>query len=330
MGIHFLIIILFCITCSFSRNSKDIVVPEIDKFTFTLNKQKIEIIPIDTGRIQFKDCHFSNCLSDDTSYPRRLLSIVSSSEPALEKLPIYTFLIKHPTGNFLIDTGGDLDWDNDESWSCSARGRFLSKKIAKVEVTPNQDILYNLRKYNPENDINSIIITHGHFDHTANLKRIQSKNKFIGEGDLINGDKIGTIECKFLSGIDLKKVNKKERISSDTDKINILFDQTPIYLTEDNSLRIYSVPGHTPGSLVVTLKTDQGDLFFIGDISFQDTEIEENSIVPGMHFSIKMVRDIHTRLRSYIKTNTSLLIPSHDKNINHKINQFRNSNLNKK
>jgi N-acyl homoserine lactone hydrolase len=323
MRFSLILVTLFYINCSFSKNSKDIVVPENNIFTFTLNKKKIEIIPIDTGRIQIKDCHFSNCLSDDNSYPRRLFSVVSSSEPASEKLPIYAYLIKHPLGNFLIDTGGDIDWDNDESWSCSTRGRFLSKKIAKVEVNPNQDILFNLKKYNSENDINSIIITHGHFDHTANLKRIDAKYKYIGEGDILNGDKIGAIECKFLSGLDLKKVNKKDILTNDNDKINILFEQTPFYLTKDNSLRIYSVPGHTPGSLVISLKTDQGDIFFIGDISFKDTEIEENSNVPGMHFNIKMIREVHTKLREYTKVNTSLLVPSHDKDINLKINKFR-------
>lgn len=320
-----LLLFFICIArCSFKRDSLDISVPKDRQFAFSLNQKKIEIIPIDTGRIQIKDCHFTNCLTDDSSYPRRLLSVVSSSEPAIEKLPIYSFLIKHPQGNFLIDTGGDIDWDNEESWECSARGKFLSKKIAKVEVRPDQDILNNLKKYNVIDSIEGIVITHGHFDHTANLKRINAKSKYIGEGDILNGDKIGTIECKFLSGVELTKVNRIELLPNDNDKINVFFEQTPIYLTDDKSLRIYSVPGHTPGSLVISLKTDQGDLFFIGDISFTDTEIEENSPVPGMHFNIKMVRNIHKQLRLLKDSNNSLVIPSHDKYITEKIEQFRN------
>jgi predicted transcriptional regulator len=47
--------------------------------------------------------------------------------------------------------------------------------------------------------------------------------------------------------------------------------------------------------------------------------LEKVANVLGMHFNIKMIREVHTSLRSYIKKNSSLLIPSHDKDKNNLI-----------
>jgi glyoxylase-like metal-dependent hydrolase (beta-lactamase superfamily II) len=277
---------------------------------------------IDTGSIQIKQCHFENCKDDDSSFPRRLISILLDSKPAPQRLPILTYLIQHPEGNFLIDTGADPDWDNQETWECSPRSHFAAKRIADIQYQQAASLPQELKRLGIQDDLTGIIITHAHFDHTGNLRNLKAEQVIIGKEDLDNHDKIGAVKCKYLEKNNLTPAVLTPPKGGETDEYAAALQSTPVYLTKDKSLRYYVTPGHTPGSLVVVQTTDRGDLVFVGDITFSAEQIKESSPVAGMHFNIPQIRSTHKILRDLSRSGNKLLLPSHEEDISSKISSF--------
>ena len=78
-------------------------------------------------------------------------------------------------------------------------------------------------------------------------------------------------------------------------------------LTSDGTLTALHTPGHTPGSVSVRLRTDQGDVWFTGDTSFTAAGMDPAAPTAGIHSDMRQVRRLQTRLQ-----NAGLLLPSYD------------------
>ncbi|MHA1690247.1 MAG: MBL fold metallo-hydrolase [Candidatus Heimdallarchaeaceae archaeon] len=156
-----------------------------------------------------------------------------------------SFLIKSETGYVLIDAG----YPNKEQklW------RFLKKK-----------------KINPE-EINLVIVTHGHFDHFGSLAKIVEKTKakiIVHENDqeMLKTGKSGEIKLHTKWGKFLEKLMGKRMR-----KIAVTPIEPNIVITDDYSLdehgikgKILHTPGHTDGSVSVVLNSK---IAFIGDLT---------------------------------------------------------------
>jgi hypothetical protein len=74
----------------------------------------IKVTPIQTGTVSIRPHH--HCGEDGHGPIRRKWEMMRDKQ-WIENLPIYTYLIDHPEGNFLIDSG-----DTAESTHSSAMG----------------------------------------------------------------------------------------------------------------------------------------------------------------------------------------------------------------
>ncbi len=314
--------------CSMAGKAKDIAGLTPSEHRFTSNGRPIKVFAIPTGTIQIKHCHHSNCLRDNSSYPRRFLEILFSRKVHEERLPIYAYLIDHPDGRFLVDAGGDKNWNDDASWSCDRRARFVSRRLADVQTPSGTDLVSQLQSLGyDKTKISAAIITHLHFDHTASLPELEVP-AYVGGKDLEAAGIIGAVTCKYFDGVKTIQAERllQPRPEAERTEGDRLFGDS-LSLTSDGNLRIYSTPGHTPGSLSISLNTDQGEIWFIGDTTFDDTAIEPDSKVAGMHFDIRQVRGLHEKLRRMLATQRSLLVPSHDKEISSKLRRFQDQSV---
>lgn len=107
MSVILIVMTIYIMSCATKGSSSDIGELEVTRHEFTVSGKKGAIYAIPSGTIQIKHCHYENCLSEGAPYPFRLIRIFFASEPHDEKLPIYSYLIDHPEGLFLVDGGGD-------------------------------------------------------------------------------------------------------------------------------------------------------------------------------------------------------------------------------
>ena len=82
-------------------------------------------------------------------------------------------------------------------------------------------------------------------------------------------------------------------------------------LKEDGAVVACHTPGHTPGSLSVCIRADQGKVWLCGDSSFDLPGLQESATLAGIHFWPHAVRKEHERLRRELAAG-ALILPSHD------------------
>ncbi|MEO1418812.1 MAG: MBL fold metallo-hydrolase, partial [Bacteroidota bacterium] len=290
--------------------------PQPVKADFTIEGDTVTVHALPTGTIQIKSCHHDGCLPENTPYTRRFGAILQDDQ-FVQPMPIWTYVVQHPKGTFIIDTGGASDWNDPESWSCDPVSGRICRSMARVQILEEEKLEHRLAKAGiQQTDIQAAIITHLHFDHTAGIRMLDIPT-YVGQGDLDNAQNIGSVPCRFLDGAELRGV---EPLLSPKTKESLL--GPALSLTSDKTFRIYHTPGHTPGSLTVELKTDQGEIWFVGDTMFKENDVEEGKSTAGIHTDISAVRTLHGLFRQKKSKGYVLLLPSHDAGVEKNLTNF--------
>ncbi len=282
------------------------------KATLTIDGQPITIHALPTGNVAVKDCHQVNCRDEDSSFPMRMLSIVSDDHFA-PPMPVLSYVIEHPEGIFVVDPGGTEDFTNEDTWECDSFSGHVNRSIVQLDVRSGEALKERFEATNMAlEEIKAVIITHMHVDHTDGLRHLPSTiPTYVGAGDLNAEDKIGATTCRNLAGripISVEPlVFGKEARPGDRAEAALGHGYA---LTEDQRLRVYPTPGHTPGSLSVRLSTDQGELWFIGDTAF-DVEGLTSQETAGIHFDMPGVRAQQALMHSLYEDGHAIF-PSHD------------------
>ncbi|MBN9509174.1 MAG: MBL fold metallo-hydrolase [Alphaproteobacteria bacterium] len=83
-------------------------------------------------------------------------------------LPIFAFLIEHPEGRFLVDTGDT--WRNSVPGYLPRWNPFFTSQVV-IKVAPLEEIGPRLQAMglDPATDIAAVVLTHLHHDHTGGL-----------------------------------------------------------------------------------------------------------------------------------------------------------------
>ena len=138
----------------------------------------IGVTPIQTGWARLKSAQ--KCGRDGRTSFGRKLAIVRDKVWA-GPLPVLAWLVEHPEGRFIIDTGdtaenstpGYLPWWNP----------FFTKMV-EIKVAPVEEIGFRLHAMgiDPARDIAAVILTHYHHDHTGGLHHFPH-TRIIGPRD---------------------------------------------------------------------------------------------------------------------------------------------------
>ena len=190
-------------------------------------------------------------------------------------LNCYAVLVQHPTlGNVLFDTGIDVDWEN--RWP-----RNLAEDYPVHQAFDFKEKLLELGLY--PDDIDTIIISHLHFDHDGNLRMFRGTK--AGKGVIIQeaearhafmranifdpaeikyrGDGYVRHEFNGLDGISYELVNGDVKLADD--------------------LELILLPGHTPGTMGLVVRTENtGTVIFPSDAVYNAINYGPPAVLPGM------------------------------------------------
>lgn len=299
--------------------------PQPTVVELTIDGQPVRVHALPTGTIGIKRCHHDLCVPESAHYLRRFASILADDEFA-EPMPIWTYLVEHPQGRFVIDTGGTEDWADPDAWACDPIAGRVSRSMAQVDVRPGEALVDRLAALDLRpDDLNAAVITHLHFDHTAGIEDL-GVTTYVGQGDLDAARIIGATPCRFLQGAPLVPV---EPLAATTPtRAGDPGDEAlgpGFSLTDDGTLRVYPTPGHTPGSLTVRLQTDQGDLWFVGDTTFDDQALDPAGPTASIHVRFTEVRALQKTLDMLKQQTGALLLPAHDDDAGERLQGFGRS-----
>lgn len=157
------------------------------------------------------------------------------------------YLIRHPKGDFLWDTG----W---EQTLAETPGGLMTNRYHAVMARTLTDQLSDLG-LKPA-DIGKVSISHAHPDHVGNA------NLFAGSTFIVN-----KAEYTAMFSEEARKRPARFKLYNDLEGADTILFETEHDVFGDGLVVIKSMPGHTPGhsALMLRLK-NSGTLLFSGDL----------------------------------------------------------------
>lgn len=227
------------------------------------------------------------------------------------------FLIKHPKGIVLFDTGLgnkiDEQFEKDMPWWGKVIFSYNKGISAKQQIENNMKL---------EPDI--ILLSHSHWDHASGIRDFEKPKILVNEKevDFLKEKHIGSV---FISQFDSVKLN--------TFKLNKTykfkeFDYT-FDLFGDDSLIIVGLEGHTLGQIGLFVKTSTNKkFFFVSDVVWSNFALElesEKFFISSCVTDYDKSRNLETmlKLKNFAINNPEvIIIPTHDANIQDKLGYF--------
>jgi N-acyl homoserine lactone hydrolase len=211
------------------------------------------------------------------------------------------FLIAHPKGNLIWDTGAVPD----DSWTPT--GKMITQHITLADGTKRDaDVDKTLHGqlaeigYAPA-DINYLALSHYHYDHTANANEFAGATWLVRQNErdaMFGGKYSGSLQPSTFSALKNSKT--------------IIIKTADYDVFGDGTVIIKSAPGHTQGHQVLYLKLAKtGGVVLSGDLYHYPAEITLKR-VPTFEFSQDQTRASRVAIDEFLKKNGAQLWIQHD------------------
>lgn len=220
-----------------------------------------------------------------------------------EPLPIWVWVIEHPEGIFLVDTGENANV-NDEGYF-KKEGivvNWFNTTQFKFQVQPSEEIGVQLSKINlSPGKIDTVVLTHLHLDHIDGLKYFKNSEILINEYEWKHPS--FALPSLYPDWFAPKQVNLREEKNS-------VFAKS-LTLTEANDLLVVATPGHTKGHCSVLAITEDYSCLFAGDVTYDQQQLIDEKCA-GAHQDFKLAKSTYDNIKRYAATNKTIYLPSHD------------------
>ncbi len=260
---------------------------------------KIHVLQTGTVRCkQFQLTGASNILS-------RLYQLIFTDKWG-EWMPTYCWLIEHPTGLILVDTG--------ETAQIYEKGYLpdggLYHKAVETRIKPEEEILHQLATigYTPK-DISIVILTHLHGDHIGGLAHFEHCKIYASKTEYEyaiskKGPGNGYFKKNWPAWF------KPELISYDVEAEGNFARSKKI--TEDGKIVLVPTPGHSIGHQSILVKGDTFTTILAGDLTYNEMTLRQE--IADVVLPNKAAKQTVKAMHQYVQHQSCLYLSSHDWN----------------
>ena len=173
-------------------------------------------------------------------------------------LPVSAYLIEHPKGKFLVDTGWARDVSPNGEFDKKAQikplGSVMLYEVNQGRIGLGQCIDEQLLEMGiKDSDIDAVLITHLDCDHANGLKQVKNAKKFMVSADEVKFANKITNKVRYYKGwwegIDLTEFEWNDNQGP----VGKSYD-----LLGDGSIELINIPGHADGLYAVKVKNEEG------------------------------------------------------------------------
>lgn len=168
------------------------------------------------------------------------------------------FLIDHPEGNVLFDTGIHPTLAADPQ---SYESGYAPSVAKAIDMGPDQDVLSHLDRlgYAPA-DVDYLVLSHLHFDHAGLVSAFEDSTVVVVREELRYAFWPEPMQLPYYL---LEEFQCLRTFAFDVTVIT-----EPLDIFGDGTIRAIPTPGHTPGHQVLRVElADHGPLYLAGDLA---------------------------------------------------------------
>jgi N-acyl homoserine lactone hydrolase len=223
-----------------------------------------------------------------------------------EWLPITAWVIEHPEGIIVVDTG--------ETGRTRERGYFPLWQpyywlAVRMDVSSEEEIGPQLRAlgFDPD-EVGKVVLTHLHTDHAGGLHHFPNSTFFVSGEEYRNaqgfaGKVQGYLPHRWPDWFAPQSIDFESRAFGPFEK--------SYRLTEAGDVVIVPTPGHTAGHVSVIVKTAGLSYFLAGDTSYSE-EVLLEGVPDGVSPDVAVAKRTMERILSYAAAEAVVYLPAHD------------------
>ena len=223
-----------------------------------------------------------------------------------EPLPIYAWVIEHPEGPIVIDTGETaraLEPGYFPGWHPFYRYGVREWIRAEDEIGPQLATL----GLSPR-DVRWVVLTHLHTDHAGGLSHFPNAEILVARKEYqtaksLGGKLFGYLPQRWPDWFAPRQIDFQLEP----------FGPFPAHLplTEAGDVILVPTPGHSVGHTSVVLREGEQSIFFAGDTSYTQQLMLEGKI-DGVSSKDSIARQTIQRIQTYTRDTPTVYLPSHD------------------
>jgi glyoxylase-like metal-dependent hydrolase (beta-lactamase superfamily II) len=218
-------------------------------------------------------------------------------------LPITAFVIEHPEGVFVVDTGETTQMVSDPDYpACDSGSGFFYRHNLKFTLNDADEIGPQMRQYGIDPaSVDKVIMTHLHSDHMGGMYHFPQAEFKISQ-EAIAGH-TGALLCRVPNNLNIQPT-----VLSNS-KVGAFEQNQPV--TRDGSIKIVPTPGHANGHQSLLIEIEGLSICLVGDAAFSLQQIISGRI-GGVVENVSDAKASSQTLKYQHKKYNTIMLPTHD------------------
>ena len=206
----------------------------LPEFALATTSSGIQIYALRTGWVGVKKTH------RDLDVPAWLaLPTILFQSSWAKWMPIISYVVVHPEGIFLVDTGPSERQNKSDYYECDKFNEFFYKRNLRFSVPKGDTLAPRLQQIGiSASQISKVLITHFHAVHVGALDVVQGATIYTGPGNWPSH--VGAFTCRLPKDFKPVEIEYAKETRGEFEK--------SFPLTRDGKVAIVPLEGHTPST----------------------------------------------------------------------------------